>query len=359
MIAAVRAQATIARVISAPAKIALAGLFNLNARSANITALSASWRQLNAVLQGPAQVYTQPAIAVRHLALGVSGGRIGLDGTLSPQLNATLNVQNLPASLARMFAPSIDASGTLSATAQVSGSRTAPKGHITLDARGIKLHSGPAAALPAADFSGTATATGSSATIQTKLSAGPNIALTASGLVPLNASGPVNLHVTGHTDLRFALTRFPATGEICCRAACVRADVTVTGNASAPRANGNLTLENGSVENIASGLNLTKISARVQASGPRIDLQSFQATAGKGSITGHGSADLAGTDIPIDFAIDAANATPVSSDIVTEVLDAALTVKGALKGKMALGRHQIKSKGQHQYSGNRCCPEVA
>ena len=332
---AVRAQATIARVISAPAKIALAGLFNLDARSANITALSASWRQLDAVLQGPAQIYTQPAIAVRHLALGVSGGRIGLDGTLSPNLNATLNVQNLPASLAKMFVPSMDASGTLSATAQVSGSRTAPKGRITLDARGIKLHSGPAAALPAADFSGTATATGSSATIQTKLSAGPNIALTADGLVPLNASGPLNLHVTGRTDLRL-LDPILATGGSVARGV-VRADVTVTGNANAPRANGSVTLENGSVENIASGLNLTKISARVQASGPRIDLQNFRATAGKGSITGHGTVDLSGADIPIDFAINADNATPVSSDIVTEVLDAALTVKGALKGKMALG----------------------
>ncbi len=332
---AVQLQGTVAALMGAPARLAVAGVTNLNARSANISAFSAAWRGLDAVMQGPAQISTQPGIAVQHLMLGVGGGRIGLDGVLTPRLNAALGVQDLPVSLAKIFAPSVNASGTLSATAQLAGSLQAPSGRLTLDARGIKLQAGPAAALPPVDLSGSATLSPSSAQMQAKLSAGPNIALNAAGQVPLRMDGALNLHVTGRTDLRL-LDPILASGGTAVRGV-VTADVMVSGTPAAPRAEGSALLADGSVENIGSGLNLTRISARVQATGPRIELQNFQAGAGKGSITGHGAVDLAASGMPVDFALDAKNATPVSSDIVTEQLDAALTLTGTLRGRMALG----------------------
>ena len=332
---ATRAQATIAKLVSAPARLALAGVFNLNARSAAVSSLSASWREINAVLQGPAEIITKPGIAVRHLSLNVNGGRVGMDGTLTPNLNATLNVQNLPASLARQFAPSVNVSGTLSATATLTGRMAAPNGRLTLNAQNIKLHSGPAAAMPAANFTGSATISGKAANINTKLTAGPNVALAADGLVPLSPNGALNLHVTGRTDLRLLDPILAVEGSVVRGVA--TADFTVTGNVASPRASGSVTLANGSVENIGSGLNLTGIAARVQATGRMVTLQNFQATAGQGNITGHGTVDLGTPGIPLDFVINAQNATPISSDIVTENLDAALSLKGALRGKMALG----------------------
>jgi translocation and assembly module TamB len=332
---ATRLQATVAKLVSAPARLALAGVFNLDARSATISSLSASWREINAVLQGPAGIATRPGIAVRHLVLDVNGGRVGVDGTLTPNLNATLNVQDLPASLARQFAPSMNASGTLSASATLTGSIAAPNGRLTLNAQNIKLHNGPAAAMSAANFTGSATIAGKTATINTKLTAGPNVSLAADGLVPLNQSGALNLHVTGRTDLRLLDPILAVEGSIV--RGVVTADITVTGNATSPRANGNITLTDGSVENIGSGLNLTHMAAGVQATGRLVTLRNFQATAGQGSITGHGTVDLGTPDIPLDLTVDADNATPIASDIVTENLDAALSLKGALHGKMALG----------------------
>jgi translocation and assembly module TamB len=332
---ALRAQASVARLMSSPARLDLAGVLNLDKRSADLTALHASWHQLNAVLQGPARITTKPEMAVQHLALGLNGGRITVNGTLSPRLNATLTVQHLPASLARLISPKVDVSGTLSANAVLTGTKSAPRGRIALQARAIKLHSGPAASLPPADATVQLTLAGKTAKIAAQVSAGQNISLAADGTVPMRKTGPIDLHVTGRTDLRLVDPILAARGTLV--HGIVNANLTVTGTTRKPNANGFVTLANGSVENIGSGLNLTAISARVAAAGRTITLQRLAATAGKGSISGHGTIDLGAPTMPVNIAIGAQSATLIASDIVTEKIDAALTVAGALKGGMTVG----------------------
>jgi translocation and assembly module TamB len=339
---ALRLQARLARIFTAPAQIALTGVLNVPARRAQLATLAASWRQLDLRLLAPAEIATQPGIAVRHLALALNGGQINLDGTLTPNLNATLNVQHLPASLAGTFVPSLAATGTLSATAMLTGSRNAPGGQLTLTAQNIKFRSAPASALPPADFSGTANLRGQTAQITAKLSAGADISLSTAGEVPLAATGPVNLHVTGQTDLRLLDPVLAQQGSEL--RGQVAAAFTVTGSPAAPSAAGSIRLSGGSLENIGYGINLTQISAQVQAAGRRIDLQSFRATAGQGSITGRGFVDLSTADLPLNVHIEAHDATPVSSDVVTETLGGTLDLTGALRRKTTLtGRIHIDS----------------
>ncbi len=332
---AIRAQASVAKLLTAPARLALAGVLNLENRSASLTVFSADWRRLNVALLSPAQISTKPGIAVRHLALGLSGGHIALDGTLTPKLDASLTLQNLPASLAKTFVPSVDASGTLSGSATLTGSRASPSGRIALAASNIQLHSGPAEALPAANLTATAIIQGKATNIAAKLTAGANVSLAASGAVPLTKSGMADLNLTGRTDLRLLDPILAAQGSVV--RGLVALNVTLTGNAASPRADGGVTLTGGSVENIGSGLNLTHITANLRALGKTIDLQSFQASAGKGTISGDGIINLAAAAIPIELSLNAHQASPISSDIVTETIDAALNIKGAVRGKMALG----------------------
>lgn len=331
----VKARANIANLASAPASLDLAGVLDLDDRSANVTALSASWRNIDTRLLGPTSIATQPGITVRHLVLGLNGGRIALDGRLTPQLAATLDVQNLPADTARYFAPSINATGLLSATATVTGPRTAPAGKLTLTARSLKLHEGEAAALPPADINASANFTSQNATIDAHMTAGPMIGLTANGLVPLSRTGAINLRLNGRTDLR-VLDPFLATRGNAVRGE-VAVDMTVTGTPAAPQARGSATLADGAVTNISTGLNLTRISARVGATGRLITLDSLNATAGEGRISGSGRVDLGSPDIPLDVTVIATDATPISSDIIDETLDANLHLSGALRSKMALG----------------------
>ncbi|HVE21221.1 MAG TPA: translocation/assembly module TamB domain-containing protein [Acidocella sp.] len=331
----VKARANIANLASAPASLALAGVLDLDDRSANVTALSASWRDINTRLLGPTSIATQSGIVVRHLALGLNGGRIALDGRLTPQLAATVDVQNLPADTARYFAPGIKATGLLSATATLTGPRDAPSGKLTLAARSLKLHEGEAAALPPADINASANFTSQNATIDAHMTAGPMIGLTASGLVPLSRTGAINLRLNGRTDLR-VLDPFLATRGNVVRGE-VAVDMMVTGTPAAPQARGTATLANGAVTNISSGLNLTRISARIGANGRLITLDSLNATAGEGRISGSGRVDLGNPNMPLDVTVIATDATPISSDIIDETLDANLHLAGALRGKMALG----------------------
>jgi translocation and assembly module TamB len=332
---AVQAQASIAAFFGAPARLAFSGLFDLLHRSANLATLTADWRRIFLRLLGPSTITTQPGIAVQHLNLAVDGGRIGLDGTLTPNLNASLTLQNLQAGLVRTFLPSLDVTGTLSGTARLTGSRAAPQGSITLDAQAIKLHSGPAAALPPADFSGTADIAGQSAKVQLQLTAGPNLSLGLAGLVPLQKTGRMDAQLTGRTDLRLSDPILAAQGSVV--RGIVATNLHLTGTPAAPLADGAASLTGGSVQNIASGMSLTQISADLNAAGQTVTLQDFSAAAGKGSITGHGTLDLGDPSLPIALSLTAKNATPVTSDLVTETLDAALTLKGALRGATALG----------------------
>jgi translocation and assembly module TamB len=331
---AVNFSATIAKLLSAPAQIAATGVVNLDARSAAVSGLTVSWRSIKAKLLGPASLETNPDVVVHHLALGLNGGRINLDGTLAPRLNATLGISDLPASLAELAAPGIAATGALDATAALTGTANNPAGKITVDARNIRLHSGPAASLPAANLTAAMQLAGKSANVNAKLELGAAATLMADGLAPLSTAGPISLHLAGQTDLRLLDPILAASGSTV--RGVVTPDITLTGTAIAPLANGTATLAGGSVQNIGSGLNLTQIAAHISAAGQAVTLQDFTATAGAGKITGHGSLDLGAASMPLDLAIDAANATPVASDILTENLDAALTVRGALLGAMAL-----------------------
>jgi translocation and assembly module TamB len=331
---AVKLTASIAKILNAPARVALAGVLNLDARSASLSAITASWRTINADLLGPATIQTQPGITVHHLALAVNGGRLDLDGALTPRFAITADAKNLPANLIALAAPSVRATGTLNLTATLAGAISAPAGKLTLAADDIRLHQGPAAALPPANFTADILLAGKTANISTKLRLGPDAALAADGLVPLNATGPISLHLTGTTDLRLLDPILAAQGTTI--RGVITPDLTIAGTAAAPRASGAITLANGSVQNVASGLNLTRIAATLAAAGRLVTLQTFRATAGPGDITGHGTADLDSPGIPIDFTIDAANATPVSSDLATESMNAALTIKGAARGAMTL-----------------------
>ncbi|HTQ71506.1 MAG TPA: translocation/assembly module TamB domain-containing protein [Acidocella sp.] len=437
---AVQMDATLARLMSYPARLSLAGVLDVPAQSAHLASLTADWHGLAARLRAPADIEAKPEITVRHLALALGDASIALDGTLSPALNAKASVKNLDLSLAKLFVPSLDAAGMVSLTANVTGTPKAPAGRITLNATGLRDKSGPAAGLPDASISGTAdlkgqsadvnltlgagqdanitargtaplamtgpmnlalagrvnlpllnpllakmgarlsgvvttsmqlagtpqaplgqvtlnaqglrdqagpaaalppatiaakaTLKGQSAQIDVALEAGPNVALTTRGTAPFSMTGPMDLALAGRLDLKLLDPILAVRGNLV--RGVVTTNMRLSGTPGAPRANGTLKLADGTVQNIASGLNLTAINASMIAADRLVTLQSLDANAGKGTISGHGTINLASPGMQVDFALNANNATPIASDLLTETLNAALTLKGALKGQAAL-----------------------
>jgi translocation and assembly module TamB len=326
-------QGSVAKILNAPARVTLAGVLNVVARTASVTGLTASWRDVNAKLLGPATVATEPGIAVRHAVLAVNGGTISFDGSVTPKMNFSVSAHEIPASLIALAAP-VKAGGTIDMTAALSGTPHNPAGTMTLNARHVRVSEGVAESLPPADFAAELQIAGKTVNVSATLGLGPAVNLAADGLVPLTQTGPLSLHLTGTTDLRL-LDPIMASAGTTVRGT-VTPDVIVTGSAASPVVNGTVTLAGGSVQDLSSGLNLTQMSGRLAGAGRLVTLQDFQAHAGAGTIAGHGTIDLAQADWPIDLALSADNATPVSSDLATESANAALTLKGDARGAMAL-----------------------
>lgn len=331
---AVKVDASIAKLHGAPFTLATAAVVDGDSRSGSLTRLTADWKTLRLRLLQPAGIETKPAVAVHHLALGVNGGTIRLDGRLSPSLDLTLAVDQLPADLAEVASPSLKVRGTIGAHARITGSRSAPSGRITVKAAGIKLLTGEGRAIPPADLAATIDLAGKKADLTARLTAGPDARLNADGTVPFTETGAIDLKLGGMLNLAILDPVVSAKGTLI--RGVITPNFTVTGTPKSPNANGTLAMTGGSVQNIASGLSLQDISAQVNAANRLVTLQNFQATAGKGTISGHGTINLAQPSIPIRIAIHAKDATPISSDLVTETLDGALNLTGAFKGAMKL-----------------------
>lgn len=433
---AIRLEATTDRLMGHPAKAELTALLNAPQQSLNLNHLTASWQGMTARLLSPAEVETQPGLAIRHLNLELAGAKLRVDGAFSPSLKAEASIQGLDLSLVQRFAPKLQAAGIVNLTANATGTLRAPQGHVDLKAYGLRYLADPAAAsLPLASLAGSATLNGQSAVVDLALEAGPQARATLRGSAPFTLKGPMDLRLNSHIAVPLltpflASTHIKATGALLIDAhltgtpqfptgrisltarnihsetgmaaampaanltaranlkgrsawldmklnagsdinmtargnvklaashdldmkmaarldlqvlnpilaangslvhGLVTSALTLNGPLKSPHLNGRLQLADGSLLNVTSGLNLTAINAMVSATDKLVTLQSLSAMAGHGKLTGHGTVALSGPTMPVDLQLNADHATPIASDLLTETLNAALTLQGGLK----------------------------
>lgn len=272
------------------------------------------------------------------IAASLGAARLNLDGTtplsMTGPMALTARLSNVSANLVHAVDPKLDARGTINANAKLSGTPRAPRGTIDLTARGMRLLNGPSASLPAANLTAHETLAGTTAQGTIHLTVGKRADLTVNGTAPLAKSGRFNLAVTGKTDLRIANPITEAEGTRV--TGTLSPDLHISGTMASPQASGRVTLTDASVQNIGSGLDLTKINALLTGTGQTVTLDRLSATAGNGTITGHGSIGLQ-QPMPIDIHIAFNNASPISSDIITEKLGGGVSITGAVKSGLKIG----------------------
>jgi translocation and assembly module TamB len=195
------------------------------------------------------------------------------------------------------------------------------------------LRQGPGQALPPANLAANATLMGTSARIDTRLTAGPSH-VTVTGTAPLSSSGALDLKLDGLVDLRMLDPLLMAQGRRARGTVSLNAEV--TGSTSAPLVNGTAALRNGDVTDYPLGAHVSDLAATIQATGDTIRLSSFTGRAGPGTLGGSGTISLAG-QMPVDLRFTANDARPVSSDLLTALIDANITLQGQVKGDLQLG----------------------
>ncbi len=208
----------------------------------------------------------------------------------------------------------------------------------------------PAAALPPATLEARADLAGGIARIAARLDAGAPIGLTLSGTAPTSTAGALDLHALGHFDLAVANAVLGASGRQA--GGQLALDVTATGTPRAPALAGQVRLSNGQVQDFAQGLRLTGIDALISASGSTVRIDRFVAHAGDGTINASGTVGALQPGLPVDLHVTASKARPLSSDLLTAVLDMDVTARGQAASRLDLdGRITVDSASINIPSG--------
>jgi translocation and assembly module TamB len=329
---AVKLAATLPALAGAPARLNATATLDVPRRGATLASMQADWKQQSLRLLAPARINAADGVAVDNLRLGLQKAVLTVSGKAGSSLDLTASLRDLSADIVAVVSPELAANGTISADARLTGTSTRPEGTVRLNARGVQLRSGPGRAIPAANLTAEAALSGGAARIDARLTAGSsNLAVT--GTAPVSAGGSLDLRTTGLVDLGMIQPLMAASGRRV--AGRLNLDGRVTGTAAAPRISGTAQLTGGEVQDYKLGLNLRAIAATIQADGDRIRLARLTAQAGSGTIGGSGTVGLA-APMPVDLTFTAQNATLVTNDMLTERLNANLTVAGEVQGNLTV-----------------------
>ena len=339
-----------------PAHLMASAVMDAPQQSLSLERFDGTWRGLTAVLKQPAAIDFTNGIAVYHLVAGVAGGDIDISGRFTPTLAAAMSAHDISASALRLMFPQLPASGTLSATAQLTGTLGAPQGTVTVQGRGLSAQGVSAKAVAPANLDARGVLHAKSVTLDASLIAGNSAHLMLSGELPLVADGAMALHAVGTADLALFNPILTANGRQVRGKLSLNANI--AGTVLVPRVTGSGKLSGGEVLDYTRGVRIDAIDATIEAKGNAIQITQFSGHAGPGTITASGTIDLAAPGLPVDISIQAKNARPIVSDRMTAVLSGDVKLSGKLHGVLALSGAIDVLRGEIEIP-NDFPPEVA
>jgi translocation and assembly module TamB len=329
---AIRLDANLPNLAGAPARINGTALVNATGKDLQLRVLQADWRGEPVRLLGQTRISFANGVSVDRLRIGVAQAVLDLSGRVSPTLDVNATLRNVTPALAKPFMPTLNAEGVVNAEARVTGTPAAPMGTIRVTATGIRMRSGPTAALPPASLTALLTLAGQSTRVNATLAAG-STHLTLTGTAPLRPTGAMDLRAAGAVDLAVTDPILTPNGQQL--RGQVTLDATVAGTIAAPQLRGTVRLANGRIQDFALGALITDVNAEIVASGDTIRIARFTGRAGAGTIAASGTVGLRAPGMPVDLTLTARNAVPLQSDKLTASLDADLALRGDLAGALA------------------------
>ncbi len=311
-----------------PAKLTTAAKLNLDAQELEVDTIAADYRNETLHLLAPARLSFANGLSLDDVKLGAQNAVLEVAGQLTPQLDVRASLSKVDPTLVNVFAPGLLSGGTIGAQAQLQGSPSSPTGSVTLDAKGITFADDAATGLPPANVHVEAQLADDTAAVTATLAAGSGSEVRATGSVPLNANGALDLKVGGKLDVGLVNPFLEARGL---RAAGTLAlDASVTGSSDAPQVVGGVDLSGGSLRDYAHGVNLSEITAQITGNQGGLQIKTFTAKAGAGTVSLTGTFEVLQKGMPLDLHLIAKRAQPVASTIITATLDGDLHVSGTV-----------------------------
>ncbi len=324
-----------------PLKANAAASLSLPHKQLTLAALDGTWRGLALKLDAPATLAFADGLAVDHLAAHLGKGTLRLAGRLTPALALTASANGIALADFRAFQPELGPQGTLTAEAELHGTLAAPTGRVALRARDLRTSLAPSG-VPSGTVSVNAQLLGDHATIAASADAGASAHIALTGSAPLQAGGTMALHVAGKADLALLDAVTLASGRRLRGALTLEGDA--AGTLAAPRLTGRGSLTGGDIQDFAQGLRVHDIEAAFVADGTKLTLTKFTGRAGPGTLSASGGIDLAAPGMPIDIRLEAKDARPIASNLMTASLSGTMALTGGVKSGMTLtGKAQVTS----------------
>ena len=298
---------------------------------------TATLPQLAARLAAPTTVRVAgSSVRLDGLSIAAAGGTVTATGSAgAAALDLDVRLAALPASVANAFVPGLDATGTLSGSARITGSPSAPR--VTYDARlaGAQAAQTRSAGFGAIDIASTGTYEGDVLRFQARIGEGSGIGATAQGSVNVGTR-TASIDASGRMPFAFLARRLAAQGVALDGAADV--SITVRGNLLAPTLGGTIRASGARLVHAPSGLAVNDLAADIALEGgvARINRLAGALSTG-GTLAGTGTVQVMTDGFPADLSLSLQNGRYTDGRVVTASLDGALTIKGPLTGEPVIG----------------------
>jgi len=276
------------------------------------------------------------------LAVDFGTGRItGNGGVRGESLSLALNAANLPVGSPARLLGYPKTRGTLTITTTLDGTLRAPRGHMSLNARGLSFAASKHSRLPTLGLDVNSNWNGRSIDLKGQVTGLRGDSISLAGSAPLlltpsplgisvPANGPLSLQLRGAGRLENLADLLPlgedrVSGQFA-------ADIALGGTVAAPSASGRFKLSEGRYENFATGMVLTNLQAEAVGDRDRINLSSLSAgDSASGGLKAQGNVVLTGPSGPTAaLSATLTNFRVAARDEATATATGMLSITGSL-----------------------------
>ncbi|KQT87989.1 translocation/assembly module TamB domain-containing protein [Aurantimonas sp. Leaf443] len=283
-----------------------------------------------AVNANAAGTYRAGTVQLSAAQVRVGGGTISATGSAGAQaLDLDIAIADLPASIAGSFAPGIAPQGTISGTANVSGSPSNPVAAYDIRASGVSIQQTRDAGVGALAITTTGRFADRRLTTDTRLS-GSGLALTAAGSVTLAGAPQLDLAVNGTAPLALA-NRILAEGGRSIEGT-VRIDARIAGPATQPNVTGTVSTAGARFVDTGTNLAINNISTTISLNGDRATIGAFSANLASGGRIAVGGSVALRPPFEADIRVQIVDGRYADGDLLSIQLSADLALTGPLTG---------------------------
>ncbi len=318
-------------VLGKPAHVEAQGLLDLAKNNLKLTATTGMVRGVELKLLQPAAVDFAHGLSLADFRASLADAQLQAAGEITPQLQFNAQLTDATEGLIDALLPGYLASGKLSATVQLQGTVAHPLGELKVTGTDLR-GAGDASSLPPVQLAATANLAADGARITLRTTAGDSTHMSVQGTIPW--SGPIAVDANGNIDLTRLNPLLESTGRRITGTIDVNAQV--AGTLESPTVKGAIQLHKGSVHDYRHGIDLTEIEGVLEGTQNELRISQLTAHSASGTVAVTGTLGVLQGGWPLDLRFTARNAQPLSSSIVTGVVNADLTLKGTALHELTL-----------------------